>query len=121
MRGYLRPAALHAGGDAAGLVAAGRTVPLLGGRFACSLVEAIEWAPGRPRRSAWAKAVEIDWPQTFSAARPAPFEGPRLMGILNATPDSFSDGGDHLDAAAAVERGLRLAAEGADIVDVGGE
>ncbi|MBA3020083.1 dihydropteroate synthase [Propionicimonas sp.] len=43
------------------------------------------------------------------------------MGVLNVTPDSFSDGGDFLDADAAVTRGLALAAEGADLVDVGGE
>jgi dihydropteroate synthase len=45
----------------------------------------------------------------------------RLMGIVNVTPDSFSDGGRWLDPAAAVAHGLRLAAEGADIIDVGGE
>lgn len=45
----------------------------------------------------------------------------RLMGIVNVTPDSFSDGGAYLDADAAVAHGLRLAAEGADILDVGGE
>jgi dihydropteroate synthase len=43
------------------------------------------------------------------------------MGILNTTSDSFSDGGRFLDPAAAVAHGLRLVAEGADIVDVGGE
>jgi dihydropteroate synthase len=43
------------------------------------------------------------------------------MGILNVTPDSFSDGGKLADVQAAVEHGLRLAAEGADILDVGGE
>jgi dihydropteroate synthase len=43
------------------------------------------------------------------------------MGILNVTPDSFSDGGRFLDPGAAVAQGLRLAAEGADIIDVGGE
>jgi dihydropteroate synthase len=43
------------------------------------------------------------------------------MGILNVTPDSFSDGGRFLDPAAAVEHAARMAAEGADIVDVGGE
>ncbi len=43
------------------------------------------------------------------------------MGVVNVTPDSFSDGGQWFDAAAAVAHGLRLAAEGADIVDVGGE
>jgi len=43
------------------------------------------------------------------------------MGVLNVTPDSFSDGGRYLDEAVAVERGLAIWAEGADIVDVGGE
>jgi len=46
---------------------------------------------------------------------------PRVMGIVNVTPDSFSDGGDHFDAGAAIAHGLALAAEGADILDVGGE
>jgi dihydropteroate synthase len=43
------------------------------------------------------------------------------MGILNVTPDSFSDGGEFLDADTAVEHGLRMVEDGADIVDVGGE
>jgi dihydropteroate synthase len=43
------------------------------------------------------------------------------MGILNVTPDSFSDGGRYLDPEAAVDQALRLEAEGADILDVGGE
>jgi dihydropteroate synthase len=43
------------------------------------------------------------------------------MGVLNVTPDSFSDGGRYLDFEAAVRHGLRLVAEGADVVDVGGE
>ncbi|MGD9538028.1 MAG: dihydropteroate synthase [Alphaproteobacteria bacterium] len=46
---------------------------------------------------------------------------PLVMGIVNVTPDSFSDGGDHPTPEAAIERGLGLIAEGADIVDVGGE
>ena len=53
-------------------------------------------APGRPRR-------------------------PLVMGIVNVTPDSFSDGGQHADVGAAVAHGLRLVADGADILDVGGE
>jgi dihydropteroate synthase len=44
-----------------------------------------------------------------------------MMGVINVTPDSFSDGGEHLDPAAAVERGLELESEGAAILDVGGE
>jgi dihydropteroate synthase len=46
---------------------------------------------------------------------------PLVMGILNVTPDSFSDGGRFLDPAAAVAHGLELFDEGADVVDVGGE
>lgn len=46
---------------------------------------------------------------------------PRVMGVLNVTPDSFSDGGDFLDTDAAIAAGLAMAAAGADIVDVGGE
>ena len=46
---------------------------------------------------------------------------PLVMGILNVTPDSFSDGGLYADPEAAVARGLAMAADGADLVDVGGE
>jgi dihydropteroate synthase len=45
----------------------------------------------------------------------------RVMGIVNVTPDSFSDGGLHLDPAAAIAHGLALEAEGAAILDIGGE
>jgi len=44
-----------------------------------------------------------------------------IMGVLNVTPDSFSDGGEFLAADRATERGIQMAAEGADIIDVGGE
>jgi len=46
---------------------------------------------------------------------------PRIAGIINVTPDSFSDGGLHFDAGAAIAHGLRLVEEGADLLDVGGE
>ncbi len=46
---------------------------------------------------------------------------PRVMGILNLTPDSFSDGGRYLDAERAVQHGLAMAKQGADIIDIGGE
>ena len=45
----------------------------------------------------------------------------RIMGVVNVTPDSFSDGGRYLDAAVAIAHGLQLEAEGAEILDVGGE
>jgi dihydropteroate synthase len=46
---------------------------------------------------------------------------PLVMGVLNVTPDSFSDGGRYLDSERALERGLEMVQEGADVVDVGGE
>jgi dihydropteroate synthase len=46
---------------------------------------------------------------------------PLLMGVLNITPDSFSDGGSYLDHSAAITRGMQMLAEGATILDVGGE
>ncbi len=59
----------------------------------------------------------IEWPRgrlDFSA-------GCVVMGVLNVTPDSFSDGGQFLDSGRAVERGLQMASDGAAIIDVGGE
>lgn len=51
----------------------------------------------------------------------APTIRPRVMGIVNVTPDSFSDGGRFLDPSAALAQALRLVADGADILDIGGE
>ena len=48
-------------------------------------------------------------------------DGPQIMGIVNVTPDSFSDGGEFSSHAAAIDQGRRLAADGAHIIDVGGE
>ncbi|MFC1498261.1 dihydropteroate synthase [Verrucomicrobiota bacterium] len=48
-------------------------------------------------------------------------ERPLIMGILNVTPDSFSDGGRFYDREAAINHGLRMVKEGADIIDIGGE
>ncbi|MFM9057921.1 MAG: dihydropteroate synthase [Planctomycetaceae bacterium] len=58
----------------------------------------------------------LDLPRLGGAVR-----RPLVMGIVNVTPDSFSDGGRHADVGAAVAHGLALVAEGADILDVGGE
>ena len=64
----------------------------------------------------------FDTVQTLDCnGRPLVLDRPRVMGIVNVTPDSFSDGGAHDNVDAAVAHGLRLAAEGADILDVGGE
>jgi len=57
----------------------------------------------------------LAWEQLFAAGSPA------IMGVLNVTPDSFSDGGLFTEPQKAVARGLQLLAEGAVVVDVGGE
>ncbi|MFD1341381.1 dihydropteroate synthase [Litorisediminicola beolgyonensis] len=70
-----------------------------------------------------------DLPNDIRAALTAPraplaglsMDRPRVMGILNVTPDSFSDGGQHFSVRAAVARGRAMLAEGADILDIGGE
>ena len=48
-------------------------------------------------------------------------DSPVVMGVLNVTPDSFSDGGDHLDSATAIAAGRQMVAHGAGILDIGGE
>lgn len=55
------------------------------------------------------------------AGRELDCETPLIMGIVNVTPDSFSDGGEHYSCDKAVEHGLKLLEEGADILDIGGE
>ena len=60
-------------------------------------------------------AAPSTWPEGLPRRRPL------VMGVVNVTPDSFSDGGQFLEPGAAIAQGLRLHAEGADIVDVGGE
>src|SRR5690606_11747043 len=76
------------------------------------------WAAERP---AGGTAVFDISPQLDCAGRVLVLDRTRVMGIVNVTPDSFSDGGLHASVDAAVARGLRLAEEGADILDVGGE
>ncbi|MDA7425899.1 dihydropteroate synthase [Thalassococcus lentus] len=69
--------------------------------------------------------IPQDWQERLSSPR-APIAGlemdqPNLMGILNVTPDSFSDGGSHSGAAKALAHANRMVAEGASIIDIGGE
>ncbi|MEP7089737.1 MAG: dihydropteroate synthase [Nocardioidaceae bacterium] len=59
-------------------------------------------------------------PPRYVEGLPRP-DRPLVMGVLNVTPDSFSDGGRYLDPALALEHGRQLVAAGADLVDVGGE
>ena len=60
-------------------------------------------------------------PRLDCAGRMLVLDRPRVMGIVNVTPDSFSDGGEYASLEDAVAHGLKLAGEGADILDVGGE
>ena len=60
-------------------------------------------------------------PQLDCGGRILKLDRPRVLGIVNVTPDSFSDGGEHASVDAAVAHGLKLAGEGADALDIGGE
>ena len=60
-------------------------------------------------------------PQIDCAGRTLKLDRTRVMGIVNVTPDSFSDGGTHDTAATAIAQGLKLVEEGADVLDIGGE
>ena len=60
-------------------------------------------------------------PRLDCAGRILKLDVPRVMGIVNVTPDSFADGGEHATVEAAIAHGLKLAEEGADLLDIGGE
>lgn len=78
-------------------------------------------AAGAARIQQQGPAMFDTTPLLDCAGRILKLDRPRVMGIINVTPDSFSDGGEHDRLEAAVAHGLRLAAEGADLLDVGGE
>ena len=97
-----------------------------GGDLAFSLARLIE--EGREVATLPVAALPEEWGDQIEAitARPAPFAGlvsqrPLVMGILNITPDSFSDGGRHFDPSTAIEAGHAMLQAGADILDIGGE
>ena len=79
--------------------------------------------PDRLSKAAQAQRAGVVRPRgtTQLGARTIRLNEPQLMGILNVTPDSFSDGGKHVDAAAAIDAGFAMATAGAAIIDVGGE
>lgn len=75
--------------------------------------------PAAPLRGALpASRLPAVWPLR---TRVLTLDRPRVMGVVNVTPDSFSDGGRFFSTDAAVEHGVRLVEEGADLLDVGGE
>ncbi|MGL4592305.1 MAG: dihydropteroate synthase [Aestuariivirga sp.] len=114
---YYRPAGLVYGPDARTLVQEGRGGSLGGlSAIAYTIVEIIV----REGRAVSRRVVPFA-PSLALPVPAAPPARPLIMGIVNVTPDSFSDGGRHAAAEQAIAHGLKLAAEGADILDVGGE
>jgi len=130
---YIKPLGIIFGAQAQQAIDAGLALPLAGGKLGFGAAELIEGTPGQSKsviaRAATLKAMEepavTERLEVLSAPRPA-FAGvgmdtPRLMGIVNVTPDSFSDGGDFAESETAVAQARRLADEGAAFVDIGGE
>ena len=123
---FVEPLGLITGPVAFHAVREGFALPLQGGAIAFAFVRLIE--DGEDLGVGPIQEVPEDWHDAMHAIaqRPAPFAGlptdrPLVMGIVNVTPDSFSDGGRHATLDAALRYGERLAAEGADILDIGGE
>lgn len=83
-------------------------------------VETIEKRLDDDMASQW-KALTSPRPALKLGERVIRLDQPQVMGIINATPDSFSDGGQFKDAAEAIEAGAKMSAQGAAIIDVGGE
>ena len=136
LRLYLKPVGLEPAGRGASRVLAGG--PL--GFFQCELLWRTAARPGEVSRclasvdalEAWARSEGgsvLRWfdgalkclTQPRSGMGGLSFDRPSLMGVLNVTPDSFSDGGAFLDPAVAIAHGRRMVEAGAAIVDVGGE
>ena len=133
MKSYLRPMGLLYGATASAAIAEGFALPLAGGPIAFSAAELIEGTPREAKRRLLpAKDVAASREpgikqllKRVTAKRP-PFAGlnlnqPLLMGIVNVTPDSFSDGGLYDTKEEAITHAAELARTGAAIVDVGGE
>ncbi|HLT00687.1 MAG TPA: dihydropteroate synthase [Geminicoccaceae bacterium] len=137
---YLRPLGVIAGPAANDAIAAGFALPLAGGPAAFTGCEVWRRGPEDTARLVLPATDLAAWlerqPEPLRAegaqfldrllAAPAwpdglPRRRPLIMGVVNVTPDSFSDGGQFVTPEAAIAHGLRLREEGADIVDVGGE
>lgn len=137
---YCIPRAIASGDTAASLIANGHALPLLGNDLAFAAVELIIRENGTAKRVAASVTAFDPWRHVLpshakerlatlldamSRAR-QPFAGftsgkQAIMGVINVTPDSFSDGGDHATTEKAVQHAITLAEAGADILDVGGE
>lgn len=131
---YLEPVGLLYGRVAREAAAVGAALPLAGSSsIAFAGVRLWEGEPGNVKHAiARISTIQaLDEPRVkellerLSAPRPAiagvSLDSPRLMGIVNVTPDSFSDGGEHFEPEAAIAHARKLAAEGADFIDIGAE
>jgi dihydropteroate synthase len=137
---YLFPEGLLTGAAARRAIAAGQALPLAGGPIAFTHLELIErdarrrdarsfaladyerWAAGCPaalRRRLREKLEQLTMARRRFAG--LTLTRPRIMGVINVTPDSFSDGGRFFDPAKAIAHGEALVEAGADILDIGGE
>src|SRR5207253_2852922 len=95
-------------------------VPMLGLLYG-SIYVASRKMPATPVFIERPQATPTGLPRVPDTELTRRFPAPALMGVINVTPDSFSDGGDYLDTEAAIAHGLSLAAAGADLIDIGGE
>jgi dihydropteroate synthase len=134
---YLRPVGRLTGSAAEAALAAGQALPTGRPGEAAALIEIVSRRPAGLDRRLVSAAMLRRWIADHPAAalsmrldhltrRRAPWAGlsldrPLVMGIVNVTPDSFSDGGAFLAADRAIEHGRALLAAGADLLDIGGE
>ncbi len=139
---YLKPLGILPGEPARQAVTSGIARRLAGGPLAFTAVDLIRRGPENQREAASAGhrqlqscnlrtedpalAAALEAALDAVAAPRADFAGlpldrPRLMGVVNVTPDSFSDGGRYHDGGAAIAHGRALMQAGADILDIGGE
>jgi dihydropteroate synthase len=130
---YLQPIGLLYGEIARDAVSLGAALPLAGSSIAFCAIRLWEGEPGNVKHAIVRTSTiqAIDEPRVkelldrIVAPRAAiagvSMDSPRIMGIVNVTPDSFSDGGDHLEPRAAIEYAKTLSNSGADFIDIGGE
>ena len=129
-RNWVEPLGLLHGRAASLAIAADVALPLAGGPSGFTMVRLLgSDAPAAPLPlsdvpDAWqAEVLALTQPVPGFAGLPRPAElgRPLVMGIVNVTPDSFSDGGRHFDARTAIAAGHAMLEAGADILDIGGE
>ena len=128
MAHYLRPLGLVYGPDARNLIAIGKAAPLGGlAHIGFTVVERIARDAGNITKTVISLEAAVADPAFAPITAPRPSFGPlkldqcRIMGVVNVTPDSFSDGGLTFGGEVAIAHALKMAEEGASILDVGGE